>query len=53
MSGIYAVNAEYIKPDTSFTRGHSFNLKKERPLKNIRQQYYSNRMHKLIEHAAC
>jgi len=29
MTGIYAVDAEYIKPDTSFTRGHSFKLKKD------------------------
>ena len=44
MTGVYAVDAEYIKPDTSFTRGHSFKLKKERSMKNIRQQYYSNRI---------
>ena len=30
MTGIYAVDAEYIKPDKSLTRVHSFNLKKER-----------------------
>jgi len=44
MSGIYAVDAEYIKPDTSFTRDHSFRLKKERSMKHIRQQYYNNRI---------
>ena len=32
MSGIYAIDAEYIKPDKSFTRGHSFKLKKERSM---------------------
>ena len=42
MSGIYAVDAEYIKPDKSLTWGHSFKLKKERSMKNTRQQYYSN-----------
>jgi len=42
MTGVYAVDAEYIKPDTSFTRAHSFKLKKERSMKYIRQQYYSN-----------
>ena len=44
MSGIYAVDAEYIKPDKSLTRGHSVKLKKEKSMKNIRQQYYSNRI---------
>jgi len=44
MTEIYAVGAEYIKPDTSFTRGHSFKLKKERLMINIRQLYYSNRI---------
>ena len=44
MTGIYAVDAEYIKPYTSFTRGHIFKLKKERSMKHIRQQYYSNRI---------
>jgi len=44
MSGIYAVDAEYIKPNKSFTRGHSSKLKKERSMKNIREQYYSNRI---------
>ena len=38
---MYAVDGEYIKPDTSFTMGHSFKLKKGRSMKNIRQQYYS------------
>ena len=33
MSGIHAVDTEYIKPDTSFTRGHSFKLKKEKSTK--------------------
>ena len=28
ISGIYEVDADYIKPDKSFTRGHSFKLKK-------------------------
>ena len=44
ISGKYQVDAEYIKPDVSLTRGHSFKLKKERAKKNIRQQYYSNRI---------
>ena len=30
MSGMYAVDAEYMRPDKSFTMGHSFKLKKER-----------------------
>ena len=38
MSGIYSVDADYIKPDKSFTRGHSFKLKKEKSMTNIRQQ---------------
>jgi len=46
MTGMYAVDAEYQQTttDKSLTRGHSFKLKKERSLKNIRQQYYSNRI---------
>jgi len=44
MTEINTVDAEYIKPDTSFTRSHSFKLKKERSMKNIREQYYSNRI---------
>ena len=39
MSGIYAIDAEYIKPNTPFTRGPSFKLKKERSMINIRQKY--------------
>jgi hypothetical protein len=32
MYGMYAVDAEYIKSDKSFTRGHSFKLKTERSI---------------------
>ncbi len=44
MSGSYTVEARYIKMDETITRGHNFKLKKERPLKIVRQQYYSHRI---------
>jgi len=41
MTGIYIVDAEYIKPDTPFTRGHSFKLKK----KKINEKYQATILH--------
>jgi len=39
MSGIYAVDAEYIKPDKS-----QFQLNERKINENMRQKYYSNRI---------
>lgn len=44
MSEMYAVDAEYIKPDKSLTMGSQFQVKEEKRHKTIRLQYYSNKM---------
>jgi len=41
---MYAVDAEYIKPDKSLTMGSQFQVKEEKRHKTIRLQYYSNKM---------
>jgi len=44
MHNKYTVDANYIKLDESNTRGHKYKIKKERTSKNIRQQFFSNRI---------
>lgn len=35
ISGMYAIDAEYIKPDKSLTWGYSSRIRKKRSIKNI------------------
>ena len=44
MTGLYKVNARYMKLDTANTRGHQYKLRKERACHATRRNFFTGRI---------